>query len=326
METFPKHGLVGPHPRQFCCELISEIPLGKICPSFNSKAKLVPIPGQDSTNCTCTDFLYCRLVVLTAISSNHFSEAQDMFAGVQANLPYTRLIVYDLGLSIGEKTQLSKYCNVEVRTFNVSKYPLYVKNLYKFAWKPIIISEITREYEVVMYGDASIRMYQPAEKKLIPLLLEFPFIPGPIGKAPIISLTHDSTLNFLGLNMSREIAVKEVHNTVPATLFCVWFTKVIREKWLKRWLDCALHEECIAPPELHQTKCKLDLLRKRDGAFIGCHRFDQSALDIILYQEFGRERWKQLTKTRLNHLWGIHRNHGPQTPFYTEVKTSSCYV
>ena len=57
-------------------------------------------------NCTCEDFLICLLVVLTAISSNHFQEVKDMIASVQINLPYTRLIAYDLGLSIGDKTQL----------------------------------------------------------------------------------------------------------------------------------------------------------------------------------------------------------------------------
>ena len=178
MEIFPENGLIGPHPRQFCCEHISGFPLEKICPSYDSKAKLVPVPGQDSTNCTCEDFLYCRLVIVTAISSNHFREAQDMFSSVQANLPHTRLIVYDLGLSIREKIQLSRYCNVQVRTIDFSNYPLHVKKLDNYAWKPIITSEITRVYEVVIYGDASLRIFQPAEEKLIPLLLEFPFVPG----------------------------------------------------------------------------------------------------------------------------------------------------
>ena len=207
VNRFPKDGLIRPHPRIFCCDLISGIPLETICPSNVSKTTSVPVARNNSTKCTCEDFLYCRLVVMTAISSNHFREAQDMIAGVQANLPYTHLIVYDLGLSIGEKTQLSKYCNVEVRPLDFSKYPLHVEKLETFAWKPIITSEITREYEIVMYGDASLRIFQHATENLLPFLLEFPFVSGPTGKQPIAAMTHDSTLNYLGLNMPRAMAV-----------------------------------------------------------------------------------------------------------------------
>ena len=261
-------------------------------------------------NCTCQDFLICRLVVLTAMSSNHFHEAEDMIASVQTNLPYTQLIIYDLGLRIEDKTQLSKFCNAEVRQLNFSKYPRYVKNLETYAWKPMIISEIIREYEVVIYGDASVRIHQPAAERLPLLLLEFPFVSGPSHPFPITALTHDSTLSFLGLNMPRVIAVKEMNGTVQAT-FCAWFTSVIREKWMKRWLDCALHEECIAPPGTSPLGCKIHSLKRDDGAYIGCHRFDQSALNVILYQEFGRKRWEQLFHPKLNggpqDYWDIER-------------------
>ena len=321
MDGFPKVGLLGPHPRKFCCKLISGILLEKIC---LLKTNLVPIQGQDLMNCTCQDFLYCRLVVVTAISSNHFREAQDMFASVQANLPHTRLIVYDLGLGVGEKTQLSKYCNIEVRSLDFSKYPLHVKKLETYAWKPIITSEIIREYEVVMYGDASIRIFRPATEKLIPLLLEFPFVAGPIGSIRITALTHSSTLNFLGLNMSRAMAAEEINGTIAATTFCAWFTSLIREKWMKRWLECALHKECIAPPGTSPYGCKFNLLKKNDGRYIGCHRFDQSALNVLLYQEFGRERWRHLSRTELNdgpqHFWTIQRS----ISHYYKVKTSDC--
>ena len=275
-------------------------------------------------NCTCEDFLICRLVVLTAISSNHFQEVKDMIASVQINLPYTRLIAYDLGLNIGDKTQLSKFCNVEVRPFDFSKYPHYLKNLNTYAWKPMIMSEIIKEYEVVIYGDASLRIRRPPSERLIPLLLEFPFVSGPNHPFPITALTHDSTLKFLGLNMSRIIAAKEMNGTIPATSFGAWFTSVIREKWMKRWLDCAMNVECIAPPGTSISGCKYDHLKISDGAYIGCHRFDQSALNIILYQEFGRERWEQLFHPKLNDGPQNHWDIEKRVTHSYKVKTSGC--
>ena len=303
--TFPKDGLIGPDPKKNCCVLISGIPLENICPSFGSKVKLVSVLGQESTNCTCINFLYCRLVVVTAFSSNHFEEAQDLIASVQANLPYTRLIVYDLGLTVGNKTRLSKYCNVEIYPIDFSKYPPHAKHINKYAWKPIITSEISKQYEVVIYGDASLRILHPVLESIIPLLLDFPFVSGPMSGEPIPRLTHDSTLRYLGLEMSRKEAANELDMTLQA-IYSAWFTEVIRENWLKRWLDCALHEECIAPTGTDPFNCNIDLLHRGGGEYIGCHRFDQSALNIILYQEFGRERWKHLVHDS-DSTWIIER-------------------
>ena len=319
MDRFPtKDGLIRPHLREFCCTFISGVPLETICPSYGSKKKLVPVPGQNSLSCTCEDFLHCRLVVLTAISSNHFHEAEDMFASVQANLPHTRIIVYDIGLNINETTKLSTYCNVEIRTFDFSKYPLHVKTLIKYAWKPIIVSEVSREYEVVLYGDASLRIYRPAAQGITQHLLEFPYVPGPLDLNPITGLTHDSTLNYLGLNMSRAMAAKQIDYTIPGTLFCMWLTEVIREKLMKRWLDCALHEECIAPPGTSPYGCKFKI---KGGAYIGCHRFDQSALTVILYQEFGLKSRKGLNNGT-HYYWDGQRS---VTNFYNvTLKTSGC--
>ena len=56
---------------------------------------------QTHNNRTITSVsdLYEHLVVLTAISDNHFKESKAMFASVNHCLPYKKIIVYDLGLS-----------------------------------------------------------------------------------------------------------------------------------------------------------------------------------------------------------------------------------
>lgn len=289
-----KDGLIGPHPRKHCCSDIAGIPLEAICPSFGSRTPLYRF-----NNCTCEDFLYCRFVVMGAFSSNHYHEAQDMIGSVQTNLPYTRLVVYDLGLSTTEKAQLATYCNVEVRPLNFTKYKPYVKHLEKFAWKPIITSELSKEYEVILYGDSSMRVKEKFAEKFLPLLLDFPFVSGPpAGHAhPITIYTHDAMLNYLRFNLSREMAAEKLDNSLQ-TVSLVWFTKLIKEKWLKRWLDCALHEECIAPPGSSPYGCKPHRASDK-GRYIGCHRFDMSALNVIIYQEFGQTVWKSCAHSDL---------------------------
>ena len=308
-----KDGLIGHHPRRHCCGEVAGIPLETICSTYGSK---IPLRGIDltSTNCSCEDFLYCRLVVMTGISSNHFNEAQDMIGGIQSKLPYTRLIVYDLGLNDQERDQLATYCNVQVRPFNFSKYPPHTKRLETYAWKPILTAETSREYEVVLYGDASMRIINA--EKLPSLLLKFPYVAGRMDTHLITVMTHDSTLKYLKLNLSREMAAKIMNGTVEAN-FCVWFTESIKEKWLKRWLDCALHKECIAPHGSSPYGCQSLHDPSGKGSYAGCHRFDQSALNVIMYQEFGQQIWRSLAHEDFFNVVRI-----PTHDF--NVKTSNC--
>ena len=47
---------------------------------------------------------------------------------------------------------------------------------------------------------------------------------------------------------------------------------------MKPWLKCALNKPCIAPPKSNQDAC----FHMRHPKTTGCHRFDQSALSLIL--------------------------------------------
>ena len=82
--------------------------------------------------------MYKRLVVFTAFSSNHFEEALDMIGSVQKYLPHTKIIIYDIGLSAEERGEVAKYCNVELRRFDFSRYPPHVKKIRNYAWRPFM--------------------------------------------------------------------------------------------------------------------------------------------------------------------------------------------
>ena len=149
-------------------------------------------------------FLYCKLVVVSAASKDHYAESQDMIDSVQKFLPNTKLIVYDLGLTRKQKEKLHRYCNVEVRPFKFKNYPPHTKSLMTYAWKPLIINEVTSRYEVIFWGDSSVRLKGVSfAEKLFPFLLKFPFVAGSVLDLPIISLTHDGMLKYLNLSLSR---------------------------------------------------------------------------------------------------------------------------
>ena len=54
------------------------------------------------------------------------------------------------------------------------------------------------------------------------------------------------------------------------------------------------------------------------GEFAGCHRFDQTAMNIIMYREFGPEIWKNLSRSALTRkapLFWIFQRH-PTNYYY----------
>ena len=312
-----KDGLLTTDPRAMCCNDIAGLAIEDMCKTYGSTERLIEL-ATHTDGCTCLDYIYCRLVVVTAFSSNHFDEAQDTIASVQHNLPNTSLIVYDLGLSKAHIQTVSAMCNVQILKFNFDKYmntAYYVKNLRTYAWKPLIVNEISKDYEVIMYLDSSVRILQPVSH-LLQFLQIFPFVSGPypnVYKHPVISLTHDSTISYLKINLTRAQAVKQQSFTLQGGVFCMWQTKLFRDKFLNNWVDCALHEDCLTPKGSTFDGCNFKMLSEPDhrGEYIGCHRYDQSALNLILYREFGKQVWESLSPEVLREgterFWVVER-------------------
>ena len=290
-----------------CCALINEKSLqATVC---NEPGR--GIPTSTSAPCTCADYLYCRLAVVTAISSDHFGEAQDMIHSAQKNAPNTKIFVYDLGLKEHERKNLSEHCFVEVRTFPFSKYPSYFRALaLNEAWKPIIINELAKEYDVILYGDASLRILKPVKDEVLPHLMEFPFVAAPAYNHAVIPVTPPEMYNYLGLNLTRMEAWKVFPDEIQSTMMCVWATELMKDKFLKNWIDCAMHEECMSPKGyVRRTDCHLERTQQPNyrGEYTGCMRC-QSIVNILLYREFGAVVWKKLHRPELNgNAWTIRK-------------------
>jgi len=59
-----------------CCELMSGFSLEKLCLHRNGSTQLLELKNL---NCSCTDLFYCRLVVMTALDSDHYKEVLDSY-------------------------------------------------------------------------------------------------------------------------------------------------------------------------------------------------------------------------------------------------------
>lgn len=174
--------------------------------------------------------------------SNHFNEAQDMIASVQYFYPDINIIVYDLGLEKGQTENLTASCNVNVEAFPFEKYPEFVKRLGYYSWKPLLIlGELSQGYELIFYGDASVRMMKPAIDIMILLMLRFPLVPGMLWSLPIVSLTHDGMLQYLKITLPRKELSKFGH--MQAGVWAIWANESAKAKLIGPWTDCAVHKD-----------------------------------------------------------------------------------
>ena len=155
---------------------------------------------------TSVSDLYEHLVVLTAISDNHFKESKAMFASVNHCLPYKKIIVYDLGLRISNRDYVSSYDSIELRQFPFEDYAHlpHVKNLHTYAWKPIITKLVSLEYEVIMYSDASLRMVSCDISRALAHLLDFPFLDTRPIPSYAIEFTHNGMISYLNYPINRK--------------------------------------------------------------------------------------------------------------------------
>ena len=250
--------------------------------------------------------LYAHLVIATAFSSNHFEEGKGMIGSVQRCLPDKKIIVYDLGLNWSQRRELNSYCNVELRHFPFDNYEPFIKDLGYFSWKVVIAKILSQEYNVIMYGDSSLRMISCNINKALAHLFKFPFLDARPLRYHTIEFTHDGMIQYLGYPPSRKFMARV--KTVQAGCWLMWANSIMQEKLIEPWLDCALHVECIGPKGARHHPCNLADMN-HDGRYVGCHRYDQSALNLILTREFGLDAVNKACDVRISYaLWTVQRS------------------
>ena len=268
--------VVSAEPPISCCSMAAQRKLEDLCPK-NRDINL------QTDACNCVDYILCKIVVVTALSSNHYEESQDFIGSVHALLPHTEIIVYDLGLKKSQSKTLASYCNTKVRQFDFSKYPDHTKRLSNYAWKPLIVEDMSKGYELFLYCDASCRV-DADFLRFLPNIVKFPILPcsklGDGGHA--IKTTHDGMLKYLQMNMTRAEIVK-FSPSFQAGAVVYWANDFVKEQFLAHWVDCAMHMECIAPKGADLYGCDL---KRPIYVYAGCHRYDQSAFNAILIRDF----------------------------------------
>ena len=254
-----------------CCSIASGYELETLCSSRFSI----------DSSCNCTDYMMCKLRLVTALSGKNFNNSWDFFGSSYTFLPDTRIIVYDLGLSEDQVAAIKSQRNVqEVRKFEFDRYPEHVKDINTFSWRPLTINEVGQEHELIFYCDINFQI-QDTPIDILPNIFNFPLLPVYRLKQNLSSLIDASDpgmLNYLQLNARINKDLPSIQSLSAQMI--IWMTDQLQKEILSHWVDCAMHVECISPT----TEKGRRALEKR--CTDSCHGYDESALNLILLREF----------------------------------------
>ena len=217
-----------------CCEYGRDKSLEELCGQVN-KTTLGNKTPLDL--CTCVDFMACKMVIVTAISSNHYSEVQDVIASAQIFHPNTTIIVHNLGLEDEEVRQLTSLHNVKVVRFLFKEYPPHVRTLKNFAWKVLTVYNALQKYEIVIWMDASVRIRAPLTERLLHDLQIFPFRAEVLKYFYDAAYTYDSTYERFGVTRREMSRKSQVKGTLHLSRNCSFLHHFLYDEYVQCVLD-----------------------------------------------------------------------------------------
>ncbi len=97
---------------------------------------------------------------------------------------------------------------------------------------------------------------------------------------PTSTLSHHNMFRYFNTSEDKYY----FHRMVEADALILYHTETVHHKLMLKWVKCALDPECIAPKGSQPRGC--NFTHKPKYLYAGCHRYDTSALNVILGQVF----------------------------------------
>lgn len=223
-----------------------------------------------------------HMVVVTGFSQKKAYLGLGMIVSVQAHMPVKKIIVYNLGLHPRIVKQMEQMCNVEVRRFDFSRYPKHVATTTNLAWKIFALREVLKEYGGFFYASPQVRFRAPINF-IVPYILKHEGIItriNPFNKT--VDVTHPDLFTALG---TREPLFDTAHPgafIANEHMLMALNSSATEEKIWKPLLKCAGSWRCIGPYGSTWT----DVEPFANGTKGHTHRYDTSALSVLLYQNY----------------------------------------
>ncbi|XP_052815587.1 uncharacterized protein LOC128242469 isoform X2 [Mya arenaria] len=224
-------------------------------------------------------------VFVTAASSNHFQEVMGMFNSfndLQQRLNRVWVLYFfNLGLSKKEEEQVQNMCNCTVKTFHFDQYPEHVKHLKGYAFKPLVIEIIARNHKFIVWMDSSTRFKKADLYTLLVTGKKEGVIVTQTG-GTVARRTLPSMFQYFSTHPCRFRNLNELQSG----FIIFYLNPFVIHRIFWPWIRCALELGCMIPvlnPDMY-LKCNT-----YGNVYGECHRYDQSALGILLYTSYGKQ-------------------------------------
>ena len=211
------------------------------------------------------------LTIMSAADSAYFRCLLQLFKSLNRHVApgMARYVAYDLGLTPLERHRLSvMFPSVELRRFDSSAYPDFVgvreRAVNTNAWKPQVIQDVAADADGILLWLDSATVVCASLDPVITWTDQVGLYAPFGGTATIGELTHPTALEVL----SADAKVRALRQRASGVLGFDTAAPTIR-RLLDAWARACLDVRVSAPP----------------GATHDNHRFDQSALNVVLARE-----------------------------------------
>ncbi|KAH3827209.1 uncharacterized protein LOC127881861 [Dreissena polymorpha] len=256
--------------------------------------------------------------IVTAVSSDDFYHVQSLIRQwreeIKKSHPTTKFIIYDIGLYESELNLIKAHCECDVRHFDAKIFPNHVADIRNFAYRPIIIQSIIEEFGSILWLNPNMLLTRASDLNQLKYR----------GKRDFFVWTQPDYVNTLAYTdpamftyMKESRCCFSDSGLVDVSTMVFYRTNTSWGDVLKPWLMCALSASCIAPPTARYSGC----FELRAPRTTGCHRYDQSALSIVLERMFQfSSKSDQYVVGRLSRTQDQYLQYFPEQPWtYTEM-------
>uniref|UniRef100_A0A914PAB0 Uncharacterized protein n=1 Tax=Panagrolaimus davidi TaxID=227884 RepID=A0A914PAB0_9BILA len=197
-------------------------------------------------------------------------------------LPFTVFFSNDINET--DSLQYQKECpHAKTEMFPFEQFPDSVKRLDHYRFKAIHHSMAFKNHKILLSFDSSILFNKNAN---FSDLIESSIKGNPTDVSLLTPANHNmfSTTHpkmydcFPNIKPESMLKVPQFQSGL-----ILWIGSEMGWKAMKRFVECSLQPTCIAPPGA-TIKCNIQRIYKNQRAFSGCHRFDQAAINLILYE------------------------------------------
>ncbi|KAL3848590.1 hypothetical protein ACJMK2_019439 [Sinanodonta woodiana] len=223
--------------------------------------------------------------IITAVRQTTMEPVMQLISSIQNYLPGRKVYVYDLDLNKFQKKQLMAICGVRVRLFMKDLFPNYISNYDDYHWRPLVIQTALAEFGHIFWINPT---FQLISAELAPLVHDshergVSVIAQSVSYSTF-AVTHPEMLKFIKSDKAKlthhphlEIFAMMIHNTPE-----------VHENIMKLFTACALEKACLAPDGA-KWQCQWDFTGRKHA---NCHRYDESALNILLKNMFDYDSTK----------------------------------